>query len=758
MEFPKMIKNKRATAGVIFAFIVIGILIGGGGYIISDKLDLKIPNLLNKQEVFSSSYCTAIPNPSDPTASYTERTSSTTFTCTNADECIVWGSMNVQKSPTTDTVVLRTGSNNHLDIGASDGWIALDDDRNGVLDGYFRSGSSYGKENLFVSGGAILLDIKAPGGFNVYKCPKSFCRSSIFSQNNIGIYVGNFMVAYESDSGLFSTVELTSPYPVPGYEDKETSSLGNTPYKAKFNFCPTSNFESCEGGTKNKVNSLGWHTTSEWRIAKGQSFTFTPKYADNEVVNEQFIYSRNGNCICANENNRCELNQFNCKRCPNGYSYSENSVFCKNKGNRYVAGQCYSGTGRYDGNNQCTDPYTSYTQCDSTHTVTIGSNQGQCNWWGDSHSCDIGQKCYLGSSGNDLGEGLGSCRCINNPCGINDVQVNPDDSQQFRKCELKTSGCYDWETSWSLCAPGLIYDISAGHCVCSNENSCDPVGDGESECTSSNAFRECNEIPITDNLFNNEVRNCNRWSNTFSCDSSSSCNLNTGSCDCENLECEIGSVVCNGRDDYYGCSIKNGKLCPSRDDTTTSVSNNKECVNNQIQSKPGCQYNQGICSQDEECVSNTCVCKETGDYCKSSDTDTCIGSSTTKNCKLIQGSGCYKWEESPCTGDTKCFAGKCENFGCGTTNSEGYECSTQKDTNDILIESCEGNECKSVQDDFKATKEEYIAYQLSQTAGSKCIGSSIYKVVKYETRDNEVYRWELELTCGGDTPVCVEIE
>lgn len=309
----------------------------------------------------------------------------------------------------------------------------------------------------------------------------------------------------------------------------------------------------------------------------------------------------------------------------------------------------------------------------------------------------------------------------------------------FQRCdatqEIGQSTCGDWGTE-STCSTGQQCFVDAtgetgagiGGCRCPS----DPCILGEKRATGTNKFQEC----IT-------VGNCLQWSTDDYCADGLIFNDVLDDCFCDTTDsCVSGESECIG-DDIRTCEPKfiGGKTCYEWSNTQ-SCDGSKECSNR------GTEELDDVCSCEGV---STC---ESGDIkCTSATTyDVCSRDPT------VPGS-CEKFRDF---GDTVSNLEECKNdniverkdIGCGFPQSpnfvEDFKCDINTDKNNIKYEVCGSNNvnCVAVDDEFTATESDFLS-------GKKvCISNDVHSSAKYNTRDNSIYRWELEKSCTGSTNIC----
>lgn len=630
--------KKKEKVLIVFILVALAIFVIASGKINFGGFDFPTQTI-----PFSNSQCQPIPNPDNPQASFTESVTTSNYRCQNADECIVWGKMKLETPNQAIQVVFRT---NDLLYG-SGSWIAVYNGGN-LLSGFYRSGNPYG------SGSAPFNACNSQPAFNGILTPNGY---KVISYNS------NFYVCVLTSSGSLSQARkydlsatsglVLSRNPVAGYENKETTS--NSPdYSGYFNFCANPSSPYCIGN-KNFVFASSPRTIStnenndadgETRISGlggGTNILFNPTYANGNPVTDKVIYSLKADCTCTGSN-VCQPNSNLCQRCPSGYTHYANNVYCSTLDGQSVNSQrsnvCVSPSG-----NTCTTAFKTITSCTGTHTVTSSSGvQTSCRWWNQATTqCGANQLCYLGSTGNTLGEGVGTCRCANNQCGAGDYRIDPQDPTKYNKCE-SVSGCYAWGTQQLSCPVGLRFDLSSRACVCDTNapNYCDPVLNPQ-QCSGSSVL-SCNSVQITDPI-NNVPRTCYAYSSPTACPQGQSCQ--GGGCGCPATpECANGDVVCNADGTYSSCTTDTSNVCPHYG-AHTPVPQGKVCQNNQLITSPLCPYTP--CQSGQECNSQ----------------------------------------------------GQCVNVGCSSTpNDPRFACSTTRDRNNIKVESCVNNACVPTQDEY----------------------------------------------------------
>jgi len=693
--------NKKGVFPLIAAIILIAVLIGGGAvYYYYGPLS---------QTSFSDPAYKLIPNTNDPNLPYTEKTNAASYTCTGADECIVWGSMDVTQSQVYDTVVFRTNAkdingynidyqgeynygetcgikkfsngqsapspsctcdtwdvqhnclhqivNSHLEYEKT--WIAI---RGLIQNNQFISTSDLHVYVYYSStGGSRTTQINIP---TLYETRLYIYNSVIY------VEIGNTLRKYVLDDVSYPWARDELKPILATYSETNGAESSNR-YQANFNFCPANNTNNpfCSGssnsvsGASAKIHFTNAVDTTNGEVrlssnAGSNTITFNPKYPDGTSVESKTLFIKKGDGTCADPKNTCDSTTTQCQQCPAGYTATSSLRYCKNNDYIYNKPYCYKTGTDSSYSVDCFEQYTSYWKCDGTHLV--GNYGGSCNWWKTEVTCDTGNKCYLGTTGTTTGVGLGSCRCAADQCGSGDVKTNTDGT--FQLCTKTGSGCWIWDPAIKQCLAGLSYSSTLKKCVCDPNNvlKCDSSTTPK-KCDGISGFKKCEDTIIVDNIFTGS-RTCQVWGSTNACVGGTSCDGTTGNCVCLNNECALGNIKCDGSNKYFTCNIYGINLCPTWG-TSVGVPTGKQCTSNKLESLPGCTYNNPACGADYDCVSNQCVAKTTGDYCAGSEAATCVDATHVKACVSV-GSGIFKWQTTTAPADKTCVSGV---FFCKTT-------------------------------------------------------------------------------------------
>jgi len=472
-------------------------------------------------------------------------------------------------------------------------------------------------------------------------------------------------------------------------------------YKASWNFCPLTNYDFCAGGARNEVQSLTpdktYYTTefkNEYELSKGQSLTFTPKYADGSDVTEKHIYVKSFDCSCipaVESGAACLQGQLQCNGqiCPNNYRY-ETNVYCSsaNSGtsNEGIQGNyCVSGIRGWSKGgapvyyaNQCTsERYNGYNACDGSRTTLIG--ESQCLAFSTTtQSCPTGQQCAVTAT-NSPGIGLGGCKCPASPCTVNPLQFKQINVNSYQQCEVLLGGCQGWGVT-TTCPEGAVFDDVKKTCV-PPISTCLPA---EAECVG-DLIRSCEPTVIAGQTAYYWEPTAKACLGEKTCDNRGT-NVFDDVCSCDKVdECEIDSIQCTNSTNYKVCTKDYNAVnsCLLYRDLGNKVLGSQECdmANNEIieRNDVGCSFNTPgtECSTQkdragvllESCANNVCIQKNdnltstSADY---SNLNTRCYNNYVQGVKkyTIPTKSFYRWEtltnatnsiQGLCTGDYLCL-------------------------------------------------------------------------------------------------------
>jgi len=641
-------KNKKAVVGIIASVIIGLIVIGGIGTGIYFVSKSQAPQVL----VQPSSGAQFIPNPHDPASQYTKIVDGNRFTC-DVDECIVSGSMEVNKALKERRVVFRTNTDFSSEETScrfyKDKWIAIDIDGDGFLEKYEQLGctttsSCPSFEIIHKVNGDILT---LPNG-DFLKFRKT--RNLVYICNGDGAGYSTF------EDSASSEIDVT-PTPKEPYtsNNQEVSGEDANIFLATFNFCPSGvpSFPFCSGN-KNIVESNNPQTyfTDEFKLLIGQSITFEPKNDDRSEIIKRTIRVKKYDLSCIpaiEQGTACESGKIKCvgKECTK----------CLNPKYGGTPPNCWYGCAEYSTNK--------YLKCDATQQI----GQSICGAFGTTEFlAPLGQECFLldsdGKITNQHGKGIGGLACPGDPCALGEKK-GITGTQDYEECIL-VGTCNKFSSKF--CPEGLVYNDIFKDCIFPEEDSCNPQ---EAQCTGLNTIRKCERVTIGEKVGY-------QWAKTIeSCPGELGCKDNEGdfdTCSCEELNvCSLGDIQCIDNKRYRECSKdpNNVNSCFVFRDLGSIVGDLKECINNEIKLKPGCQSGETICTNEQDCINNVCVCKTSGDFCNAGDSSKCVGDNL-KSCQKI--GECYKWVITTPPKDKRCSNGEftCINTGdfCNAGDSD----------------------------------------------------------------------------------------
>jgi len=725
--------NKRAIEPVIIVLIVVGIVLS---FFVIGKGDLQLfsiaptPGAVQIQNPSTGGYDFNYPN-------------TNSFLC-DADECIVSGSMVLDKVLNVPKVVVRYNS-----AQTSNSEIALAIDTGNGLEGhiYQSSGSKRPADGVTV--------FKYTTKDNIYKYI-FFETSAIFVYDATSgtAHYKRYANAGSSNCGLMCDSNIKNYF-------SETTDTVVSYANATFNFCPNNDpgFAYCSG-TANTVTTQGTAFTTEKLIKRDESVNFNPKYSDNSPVENFNIKVQKYDLSCVKNlisptnpgGTTCSLGQKYCTpvitstttTCPSRYTFQASSCCIDTSGDYVVtANQCYkyiASSGAYNicgygpyGN--CINPtitqgssdYTKYKQCGPAKQPF---GQSSCTVFDTTLSCPTGQNCYLfnsaGTITSNTGSGLGDCSCPNGVCANN--QRKKISETEYQQC-ISVGSCLDW-SSTRTCAEGLIFDETRtnslgtkGDCICNPINTCSP---NEAECISKNSLdiRSCGSVTRGN-------KTCYEWKSPTNCLGDKRCfdrndAIKNDICSCENInKCTTSQIKCININNYQSCSYgtDTNSCLDYRGSTPAGDGFLCDLTTNTLKVKDGCRWDSlrgtTTCTSTQQCVEN----------------------------------------------DPSYPDGICKNSGCAYDTS-GTECSTQKDANNQLVEACDKiassnsfNTCAIIQDSNTATIND-----LSKTRCNPNLANQVQKVTHYSTSKNaDIYRWEKAQDCqtnyfcsqDGNTATCL---
>ena len=666
--------------------------------------------------------CVFIPNNQSPDLSYTTSTTDSSYKCTGGDECIVWGSMDVNKQSTSSSkVIFRTNAKVSADYKINGTWIAIN-----CIPSALTSGTYCPITNELHG---YCYSITSSGTINDRnKIGNTPTGEPIYSYNS-NMYIGVSSTSSRQYKPCTTAELSTTPvelYKSNGQEIYSGQIAGN--YQANFNFCPVSDpnnaycnklYSGTSAGTVFTSSNPQGSTSDAGApiLSKDATINFAPSYSDQSLGTvSHTLYIAKCDKSCSVASNTCVAGTQQCQQCPTGTVITQ-------KGK--CAPSYWSDVG--------VEPYTSYLTCTGTHSV--GNYGATCPWWNtQTTDCNVNgvtnNKCLLGTTGTTTGVGIGSCRCGADECGSNQIKVNADGTWQT--CKQTTSGCWYWDVTLHSCASGLKFDGKKCICDSANPNACDPSR--TSTRCNGNGFQSCLAITISDAVFGNI--NCSRWSsNTQSCGDGQICT--NGQCVCDSTQCASGTIKCDGSDKYIPCQIASGDVCRSFNNPSIPVGTGQQCINNKLETLPGCTYTTP-CGSDYDCINNICTPKTTGDYCTQGTANQCLSNTQFKQCTQI-ATGIYKWVNQNCLTGQKCVSNQCIGTGCGFGD---VVCDTAN------FEVCTNNACVCTQDASSCTLADYTNLNTRCKTGADIIQNCI--------KHGNCYRWEDGEICGNNM-YCGEI-
>ncbi|MEK6882564.1 MAG: hypothetical protein AABY22_23285 [Nanoarchaeota archaeon] len=746
-----MIHGKKGLEPItltVLAFILVGTIIVGG-LVKQGYMENPLNNIFSKPLVISGSPgCQFVPDPSNPNSPYSEIKSSISeldpglsYICSDG-ECVVKGGMVIEKKESAlKKVIYRT---NILSTNYNTGtWIAYDTGDNKLSPFVFSQKVEETKDPNFYStyykklplkDGSILFYIFDSNIIYISKGETRVQTTTIKSYKYCKSNLGDVTKQYQCPPGIeicpygssptvecssrtesktyyiyykyilqsSSNIILSPNTPVEPYSSSNQEEyLGEVEqdYKAYFNFCPQGvSFDFCSPGLKNTINSEDVTTvsTDEYKLNGQikQSVSFTPKYPNEQYVAKKTLYVKKYDCSClpnlaSSPNKYCDSSQGKvyCKpqiSCPVGYTFFTQSSYCGGSSDSNLRYGYYGNVCRTSQSSNICKEQTlkndNFQLCNGKETQSTGAI---CSIWSTTNTCLSGQQCIVDST-NKTGEGIGGCRCPTDQCSAG-TKIKTGE-RTYKICSSTPAGCNAFIDT--QCASGLIFDDTSKKCVIDPTTYCNPL---DKECVGITQIKECISTSINDPGCFNGVCVGNIWaSNPSDCPAEKSCKVNittTDSCSCDN-KCIPGSIKCVDQNSYKSCTIGNTG-CYQYRDPATNVQPDTICdlTTNSLKTKPGCIYHNPDCSTGLNCNPNT---------------------------------------------------NTCENVGC-KYNTPGYDCSTQKDLNGNLLESCSIalNKCV-LNADLNIANFSDIGY----TRCSLSTPIVVQKVSTYNSSTNTIYRWE----------------
>lgn len=700
-------------------FVVLLVLLVGGGLFLYSK------GYFEKFSTFAVTHTQGyqfVQNSNDPTSKYSEILQGGIFTC-QYDECIVSGNIALEKASDINSVVFRY-SGNYKSI------IYVDTNLDGVLEQW--NYNTVQQSRL----PSDKLDIKTPQGYDIYRDGSSL----LIRYTNISSFSTYSFYKYTGSSASTQSTIPSGSCP----NTYETCISQTSIFKGEFNFCPTPNYPCCNDAFVTSPSANTFDTKScnpledgLYKLIKGQSLTFTPSYIDGTPILGKNIFVQNydGSCIQAKSTGTaCSPDQSKCIQCPIGYIFYSGSTYCSTldsvSSNRYITGTCKKSTG-------CVTPYSYYQKCDGNQTIGAST----CGKFSTETRCSSGQKCFLDNG--QLGVGLGNCKCANDVCTITSNGI-PDRIKEtdysYRECIKNSLGCYEWsETKFCDTINGkqMIFDETLGKCVCNTDNACSsPLA---TECLNINSYRQCKQYTVGGNT-------CYYWGEENGC-AGTELTCQGSSCQCPFPSmCSVGQVKCLSTTTYQKCQkdVNNPLTTCYEFRGSYPTGANYICENNKLNplSEIACEIGGILCPTNKVCSNGQCICQTTGDYCYTGAPSSCVSKSLSRSC-VGDSAGCFIWKNTTCQTGQECINGACLAVGCAY--NPDYACSTAKDKNNAIIESCSANSCVCTSDSHTAT--------ISDLGKTRCEGSSIYQANEFIGKTS-CYRWELKQSCINDE-VCV---
>ncbi|MEM3075080.1 MAG: hypothetical protein QW727_04025 [Candidatus Pacearchaeota archaeon] len=641
-----------------------------------------------------------IKNSEDPNSPYTKILSTNSYRC-DADECIVSGSMTVNK-PIGDNIVNFRGTTNYLSFDAS---VAFAIPGTSTLQSYQLVSSTISpisNNNCGQTKSSFLFSLPNPYVEVHYLNGKLFL-CAITSTGTLGARYFNIGGNANTNNQLQTGEQCNQ-----GLIHCDS----NLVYSANFNFCPNDiNFPFCSNSPSNFVLSTTpniTYFTDEKRILRGDVVTFNPKNKDLSDVTNRYIRTRNYDLTCnkllispTNPNGEtCITNQIKCVinpnsgNCQSGYTkYTSGYTVCP-YGSEIGSGEATltnpickeSGWSQISNGGLCKkvipNDFTKYQKCDSTKTISnpLGGSS-ICNVFGTTqYTAPTGQECFLLDSNYKLtqnhGTGLGALACPTSQCYLGQKEKISENT--YRECI--TSGlCLVW-SSEKYCPTGLVFNIVTNSCELPSEGTCSP---GQQQCISDGTKQilKCVQVTISG-------KTGYRFSST------------PDSCP--------GDTLCKLTND----GINYNDIC-SCDKVNT-------CKEGEIQCITSTTYK--VCAKDPKDINSCLAFRDLG--AKVSQYEQCVGN------KII-----------PRT-----------DIGCSFSSTPEFACSQEKDKNGILIEQCIQNQCQITQDLFTATESDFL------NQATRCLSSNtVQKVSKYIGKEIISYRWENDnSTQNSENGICLQ--
>jgi len=600
---------------------------------------------------------------------------------------------------------------------------------------------------------AVVTTVKPPQHTMVYPTPEGFSTTAFYANSDYWIRVHS---PIENNNYYVSTLrEFTNTDVIPFecnsnqiLDPVKESYTGSYSIGGYMNICPSGdvNYPNC--GSREEIDSRQNVFTKQVSIdmVGGDTVTFNPRDVEDnslDISKYQIKVTKYVDCQereCTLGDTFCLANEYDTSSGIKTTHDFDSKADCLESG----CTNCQEGI---SGKFSCLDRSLNFAliqKCD-------GLDERGCPSFDTYDKCLTGQKCYVD---DELKEGIGGCGCPDDECVLGETIKQSINTYQI--CEPRGS-CNELSGT-RTCAGGLIFDETGrggrGDCVCPDSD-CDSAT--ESWCLSPVEMQECEQntwqgIEASKTCFQKQ----SSVSQSPDYEGQVECKKDSGDVSAH-WECieDSGCTSVNGRrcnsnnDNYEICSCRNleglGSLCLG---TSTegclsweSQGQRDECcvydsdcdtgdpayIHSCNQISHACEHerNDDYCSNDndcleyEQCSSNSCVPKTTGNYCSIEQVGNtkCDPNDLTKvkvqQCEKIIGTQAYEWKIKK-----ECFSSSVnpDNYKCSYLSQTSSDCKCKNEPVDQdNLYSCKSNVLYKLETDSNGCK-----YQSSEGLKNEC--------------------------------------
>ena len=572
----------------------------------------------------------------------------------------------------------------------------------------------------------IAADMSGDGNLEIYKysgqSSTSVAKAFKYTfSDNAGIYLYVGRLYYGKNVPSFKGGSYSLAYsgisidtiPAEGCQGNEICTIDKV-YSCSYNFCPQNSptFEYCSGTLNSKTENFAWSGfTEQVRLNEGEQITFMPKDAKQVALTQDKFNMEitKWDMSCSLDyQNKCDKdsNEVYClgKTCPSGYTYYSSQTYCSGG---YKSDICR------DSGYNCVVPITNkYKSCD-------GVNSNSCPIFSSIKDCTSGQIC-IPNSGTVGTSGVGYCKCDVSDCSKGDRRLGQLGGD-YDEC-VDFGSCHTWSSR--SCEGGLIYDSTKKLCV-NKQSDCQV----NTERCDGQITQKC----LASGIIDEEGKYYYTWQNTENCVTPKTCSKiddYNAICKCD---CEIDSIRCSTTS-----PTTKYERCTSNCWEEFALTIDKQCVNDELITKAGCDYSNPACPVGQICSNNQCVsagcafntvgyeCKKTGEYCDittSSETyNSCVCKTTDTYCSVIG--------EKKCKDSTLYYKCSAIENSCPQWSTSTSECQTPR--------SCVNNDCVCPTENTCGTLEE---------GNTRCSPFATVPTVQKCNNVNGCFLWQDSSSC-----------